>query len=471
MLRKDETICAPATAGGGAIAVIRISGPRSIEIVSSVFSPNDKRIRLDTQKGYTICYGEIYFEDDTIDEVLISVFRSPHSYTGEDSIEISCHASSYIQSRIMQALVAGGAIPAQPGEFTMRAFLNGKLDLSQAEAVADLISSETEAAHRIAVSQLKGTFSDEISILRAELLHFASLIELELDFGEEDVEFADRGKMVRIVSETLELTNKLVASFSLGSAIKNGVPVVLAGRPNTGKSTLLNRLLNEDRALVSEIPGTTRDSIEDECIIEGFRFRFIDTAGLRETDDHVENLGINRTLSKIVKSEIVLLIADINEGPQVLMNTLTDTVMLAGMSEKKLVVVMNKTDISEQNGREELYEEFRKLVDSNGGYPLYFISAGKGTGIEDLKRALPGIAGIDRINAEDVIISNIRHYDALLKVSESLERVRSGLNDKLQEDLIAMDIRNAIHYLGELTGEITNDEILGNIFRNFCIGK
>ena len=299
MLRINETICAPATSGKGAISVIRLSGPESLAVCEKIFFPASVAAKLSEQKGYSILYGEIRSENEVIDDVLVSVFRAPHSYTGEESIEISCHGSRYIQQKIIELLIESGAALAQPGEFTKRAFLNGKMDLSQAEAVADLIASESEMAHRIAISQMRGAFSDEINILRAELLHFASLIELELDFGEEDVEFADKDLLKNIVNKVIKIAGNLVNSFSAGNIIKNGIPVVIVGNPNTGKSTLLNALLKEERAIVSEIPGTTRDFIEDVITIDGIQYRFIDTAGLRDTDDVVESLGIRKTYEKI----------------------------------------------------------------------------------------------------------------------------------------------------------------------------
>lgn len=314
MLISETTVCAPATSGGGAIAIIRISGPQSIEICERIFVPADPKRRLKEQKGFTIVLGDIKSGDEIIDEVLISIFRAPHSFTGEDSAEISCHASPYIQQKIMELLISHGAVAARPGEFTQRAFLNGRIDLSRAEAIADLVASESKMAHRIAMKQMKGSFSDEIAVLRADLLHFASLIELELDFGEEDVEFADRKSLFEIVDRVLNVSRKLSSSFSLGNAVKNGIPVVIAGNPNTGKSTLLNRLLMEERAIVSDIPGTTRDAIEDTVVIEGIRFRFIDTAGLRDTTDIIENLGIKKTHEKISAASVILLLADINEG-------------------------------------------------------------------------------------------------------------------------------------------------------------
>jgi len=467
MIRNEETICAPATSGGGAIAVIRISGPDSIPVCDRIFFPSDRKIRFSEQKGYTIVFGEIRSDEEIIDEVLISVFRAPHSYTGEDSVEISCHASPYIQQRIIELLIRGGARAAKPGEFTQRAFFNGKMDLSQAEAVADLVASDSRMAHRIAINQLRGSFSDEISMLRADLLHFASLIELELDFGEEDVEFADRSKLVEIVDKVLNISEKLASSFSLGNAVKEGVPVVIAGNPNTGKSTLLNLLLKEEKAIVSEIPGTTRDAIEDTVVIDGIRFRFTDTAGLRETTDIIENLGIRKTHEKIESSSIILLVADINEGTVPLDDVLKKIRKQFPVEDKKIVVVVNKIDTVENGNRKFIF----KILLKQASEILLFISAKTGEGINELKSVLSRIVESDRLNSENVIITNIRHYDALLKVSESLRRVRSGLDASLPEDLIAIDIRHAIHYLGEITGQITTDEILSNIFKNFCIGK
>ena len=467
MIRNEETICAPATSGGGAIAVIRMSGPHSIAICGSIFFPSDRNIRFNEQIGYTIVFGEIRSGEEIIDEVLVSVFRAPHSYTGEDSVEISCHASPYIQQRIIELLIGNGAIPARPGEFTQRAFFNGKMDLSQAEAVADLVASESRMAHRIAINQLRGSFSDEIRLLRADLLHFASLIELELDFGEEDVEFADREKLIEIVDKVISVSEELASSFSLGNAVKEGVPVVIAGNPNTGKSTLLNRLLKEEKAIVSEIPGTTRDAIEDTVVIDGIRFRFTDTAGLRETTDIIENLGIRKTHEKIGSASIILLVADINEGIIPLHDVLKKIRKQFPVEEKKIVIVVNKTDNDLHGNREFIFKNMLMQASET----LLFISAKTGEGIDELKSVLGRAVEIDRLNSENVIITNIRHYEALLKVSESLVRVKSGLDSSLSEDLIAIDIRHAIHYLGEITGEITTDEILQNIFRNFCIGK
>lgn len=467
MYRAEETVCAPATSGGGAIAVIRISGPQSLTITEKIFFPFASGIRITEQKGYRIIYGEIRYEGKTIDNVLLSIFRSPHSYTGEDSCEISCHASSWIQQKILEALIKNGALAASPGEFTQRAFLNGKLDLSQAEAVADLVASESEAAHRIAMSQLKGAFSDKIKSLRKELLHFTSLIELELDFGEEDVEFADRKQLTEIVARVLSMAHDLASSFSLGNAVKNGIPVVIAGSPNTGKSTLLNYLLNEEKAIVSEIPGTTRDAIEDVVIIDGIQFRFVDTAGIRVTDDIIENLGINRTREKIGNAFLVLLVIDINEGSSKANDILESIRLQPENINKKLIILANKTDIATK----ENIEDIRENINTFPGDSLVFISAKTGEGLDKLKTVLIESVAGPGINTENIIITNIRHYEALLQVMESLTRVEEGLNNNLQEDLIALDIRQAIHYLGEITGEITTDEILDSIFSNFCIGK
>ncbi len=467
MLRTEDTICAPATSGGGAIAVIRVSGSESISICDRIFMPAETRIKLSEQKGYTIVYGEIHSGEDIIDDVLISIFRAPHSYTGEDSIEISCHASRYIQQKILELLIQNGAVPANPGEFTMRAFLNGKMDLSQAEAVADLIASESEAAHKIAVRQMRGEFSDEIRILRADLLHFASLIELELDFGEEDVEFADRDELLGIVDKVINVARELTSSFRLGNVIKTGVPIAIVGNPNTGKSTLLNKLLNEDKAIVTEIPGTTRDTIEDVVVIDGIQYRFIDTAGIRDSGDVIENIGINKTYEKITAASLIMLVADVNEGTGALTGVLNNIRNQISGNGKKLLILINKTD-TDLSGKCDYFKNEIKLQESE--YML-FISAKTGDGLDNLRETISQSIESERMLAGNVIVSNIRHYEALSQVTESLERVRSGLKGHLQEDLIAIDIRHAIHYLGEITGEITTDEILGNIFRNFCIGK
>ncbi len=467
MIISEETICAPASGNSGAIAIIRLSGEESINICSNIFSAADKKTKLREQKGYTICFGEIKDGNSVIDEVLVSVFRAPHSYTGEDAVEISCHASQFIIRRILELLIKNGARAAKPGEFTQRAFLNGKLDLSQAEAVADLIASNTSSSHRIAINQLRGGFSSEIVKLRAELLNFASLIELELDFGEEDVEFADRNKLKSIIIKVKEISDRLSESFSLGNVVKNGIPVAIIGKPNSGKSTLLNALLMEERALVSEIPGTTRDSIEDTAIIEGIEFRFIDTAGLRETSDIVENMGIKRTHEKISQASVVLFLDEISDRVDDINDRISYTRRLIESDATHLLILINKTDTADVSRQTDFLE--RLILQS--GEELIFISAKHKTGLYHLKKSLTDVVVKSKFSNDDVIITNARHYEALVHVSESLERVLSGLDNQVPEDFIAIDIRQAIHYLGEITGEISSDEILGNIFKNFCIGK
>ena len=467
MIRTGETICAPATSGGGAIAVIRLSGKESISICSNIFFPSDKNITLSELKEYSVVYGDIKSEDEIIDDVLITLFRAPHSYTGENSIEISCHASPYVQQRIMELLIHNGAITAFPGEFTQRAFLNGKMDLSQAEAVADLIASSTRTSHRIAVNQMRGGFSSEISRLRSELLYFASLIELELDFGEEDVEFADRKEIKAIILKAKSLADNLAASFKVGNVIKNGIPVAIIGKPNSGKSTLLNALLREDKAIVSEIPGTTRDSIEDTIVIDGIEYRFIDTAGLRETSDPIENLGIKKTHEKIAEASVILLIDEAGDSPALINRRADEIRKKIEGSGTKLILLVNKVDLVSSDKAAEI----SGMIKINENESLFFISAKELMGLDKLRLKLSETIEKERLRSDDVIITNIRHYEALIHVSESLERVLIGLDSNVPEDFIAIDIRQAIHYLGEITGEITTDEILGNIFKNFCIGK
>jgi len=467
MIRSEETICAPATSVGGAIAVIRISGPQSFNICNTIFFPLDKSIKLADQKGFTIVLGEIRCDDEIIDEVLISVFRSPHSYTGEHSLEISCHASPYIVKRILELLIINGAVAAKPGEFTQRAFLNKRLDLSQAEAVADVIASTTRSAHQVAINQMRGGFSSEISKLRSELLNFASLIELELDFGEEDVEFADRKELKTIIIDIKELADRLAISFLLGNVVKNGVPVAIVGKPNSGKSTLLNALLMEEKAIVSEIPGTTRDTIEDSIVIDGIEYRFTDTAGLRQTSDVIESLGIKKTHEKINKASVILLVDEISDTADSI-NKRADAIreIISG-TDKKLFILINKTDLALPARQTEITEMIRISTEDN----LLFISAKNKSGLEELRLRLSEVVLKEKLSSDSAIITNIRHYESLMKVSESLDRVLSGLDHHIPEDFIAIDIRQAIHYLGEITGEITSDEILGNIFKNFCIGK
>ncbi len=466
-MMNDYTICAPATHGIGAISVIRISGTESFPILEKIFHPATSGKILSQQSPNTIHYGTIRDGEKIVDEVLLSLFKAPHSYTGEDSIEISCHGSAYIQQKIMELLVAGGAQAARPGEFTQRAFLNGKMDLSQAEAVADLIVAESEGAHQVALQQLRGGFSDRLKLLRDRLLHFISMIELELDFSEEEVEFADRKDLVRLVKEIASLINELISSFQLGNVLKNGVPVAIIGRPNVGKSTLLNAILNEERAIVSDIEGTTRDAIEDTINLEGISFRFIDTAGIRETADTIENLGIRKTYQKIDQASIVLLLTEASDDPEIIQKSLLAIRNQMKDGKKNLVVVLNKSDrISESQ-----VLELEKGISLNENEHIISISAEKEKNIEALTRLLLDIVNIGSIKHQDVLISNIRHYNALKSASESLTRVSEGLSSALPSDLLAQDIREALHYLGEITGEVTTDEILGNIFKNFCIGK
>jgi len=464
---SETTICAPATSGTGAIAVIRVSGPDTFRIVEKIFLPSTEGKKLAEQPSGTIHHGIIRKNEEIIDEVLVSLFKAPHSYTGEDAVEISCHGSPYIQQKILELLLEAGAQPAKPGEFTQRAFLHGKIDLSQAEAVADLVAAETEGSHRVAMLQLRGGFSEKLRELRERLLNFISLIELELDFSEEDVEFADRKELVQLVDEIKSLIDELIGSFQLGNVLKNGVPVAIIGRPNVGKSTLLNAILNEDRAIVSEFEGTTRDTVEDTIALGGICFRFIDTAGLRETAEPIETLGIRRTYQKIEQASIVLLLTEAVDDPELIQRSMDVIRRQLSHGSRQLVVVLNKSDMVP---REKL-DRLRQDIKLKKNEYLIALSAKKRENIDGLLNMLLDMVNIGSIKHQDVIISNIRHYNALKSASESLERVSDGLSSNLPTDLLAQDIREVLHYLGEITGEVTTDEILGNIFRNFCIGK
>ncbi len=466
-MRSESTICALATPGTGAIGVIRISGPATFTIVEGIFSPATPGKVLQNQSPNTIHFGTIQDQAKVLDEVLVSLFKAPHSYTGDDSIEISCHGSSYIQQKILELLISKGAEPARPGEFTQRAFLNGKIDLSQAEAVADLIAAESEGAHKVALQQLRGGFSDKLKALRKQLLHFISMIELELDFSEEDVEFADRKKLVQLVEEIRTLIHELINSFQLGNVLKNGVPVAIIGRPNVGKSTLLNAILNEDLAIVSEIEGTTRDSIEDTITFGGISFRFIDTAGIRETAEPIENLGIRRTYQKIEQASIVLLLTEASDEIEMVHHSVKVIREQLSGASKQLVVVLNKSD---QSSDEQL-QKLQQSIQLQQNEWIISLSAEKKENIDGLTNLLLEIVNVGSIKHQDVVISNIRHYNALISASESLTRVSEGLTSGLTSDLLAQDIREVLHFLGEITGEVTTDEILGNIFKNFCIGK
>lgn len=460
----DDTICAPASQPGGAISLVRLSGPESYTIANSVASFGESGSKITEMQANTIHLGQILDGKAMIDEVMFSLFRAPKSYTGEDMIEISCHGSAYIQNKIVELLIKTGARLARPGEFTQRAFLNGKMDLSQAEAVADLISSESAAAHRVAMNQMRGGFSKELLKMRAKLLHLVSMIELELDFGEEEVEFANRDELRKLVEELLKYVDTLRDSFQLGNVLKTGIPVAIVGKPNVGKSTLLNRLLMEERAIVSEIEGTTRDSIEDTVIIEGVKFRFIDTAGIRETADFIENLGIRRTYQKIEQAEIVLLLSDASDPSESILKSYHEIENQLKEQHKKLILIINKTDRLDEGGLESIKQALKK-------YKTLYISAEKDQNMHEISVVLLKTAGISKLNESDLIITNARHFEALNHSSESLQRVIEGITSGLTEELLSQDIRECLHYLGEITGEVTTDEILGNIFRNFCIGK
>ncbi|HKR03439.1 MAG TPA: tRNA uridine-5-carboxymethylaminomethyl(34) synthesis GTPase MnmE [Bacteroidia bacterium] len=461
---NNDTIVALATpAGTGAIGVIRLSGEKAFDVAGKVFSfKKSKSKKIAEQKSHTIHFGNISDGSRIIDEVLVSIFKSPHSYTGEDIVEISCHGSSFIQQKILSLLINAGARPAQPGEFTLQAFLNGKLDLSQAEAVADLIASSSESSHRIAMQQMRGGFSTEIKNLRKELVHFASLIELELDFGEEDVEFADRKQLKDLILNLQASILKLVKSFELGNVIRRGVPVVIAGKPNSGKSTLLNAFVNDDRAIVSHIAGTTRDTIEEEIVLDGILFRFIDTAGLRETTDFVENLGVNKTLEKLKQSKVLIYLFDVNElKPAELKNILGDLQKSLSDTMPYIIPVANKIDET-KNGWQKDFSNIERLVG---------ISAKNKTHLDELKDNLTRPFKNGEFAADETTVSNIRHYDALVKTNASLQKVMEGIDKKITHDFIALDIRHALNYLGEITGEISTDDLLENIFSKFCIGK
>ena len=457
----EGTIMALSTASGaGAIAVIRLSGSKAIGLTESVFKARSGKLLMN-QKSHSIHLGDIIHQNTVIDEVLVSVFKNPHSYTGEDVIEISCHGSPYIQQQIIKILIEKGAQTAKPGEFTLRAFLNGKMDLSKAEAVADLIASENEASHQLAIQQMRGGFSSEIKNLRQELLNFASLIELELDFAEEDVAFADRKQLESLLLKIQTVLKNLLDSFALGNVIKKGVPIAIVGPPNVGKSTLLNCLLNEDKAIVSDIAGTTRDSIEDEITLEGVCFRFIDTAGIRETENTIEKIGIKKTREKIELASFVFHLVDLTEFLKN-QNPLT-TELRAFKSQypnKKLLVVFNKKD---QNHMFKIPEQIQ-------GYQSVSISAKMNSNIDVLIELLTDHFKLNPTQDQS-IVTNSRHYGSLYAAQKEVIAIQNGLSNGLSGDLLSIDLRQALFHLGEITGEVTNDELLGNIFKNFCIGK
>lgn len=462
MTNKDTIIALATASGAGAIAVLRVSGPKAISVSNTLFkSIHDKNLL--NQPTHTIHLGHIVDVDRVLDEVLVSIYKNPQSYTGEDVVEISCHGSSYIQQEILQLFIRNGCRSANPGEFTLRAFLNGKMDLSQAEAVADLIASDSAAAHQIAMQQMRGGFSSEIKKLREELLNFASLIELELDFSEEDVEFADRRQFEDLLQRIVKVLKYLIDSFSTGNVIKNGVPISIIGAPNVGKSTLLNALLNEDKAIVSNIAGTTRDAIEDELIIEGVKFRFIDTAGIRHTDDTVESIGIKKTFAKMAESQVIIQLIDASliskANTADILASLVET--KAQYPEKETLVVLNKMDLADKALLSKVFSELE---------PLH-MSAKTGTGVELLKTKLLDMVHMGKLQNNDTIITNARHYDALRLALENIQKVQVGMQTGLSGDLLAIDIREALYHFGRITGEISTDDLLGNIFANFCIGK
>ena len=466
-MMNQDTICAISTAQGGAIGVIRISGPRAIEAVSHIFNPISGK-PLKQRRNFSLTFGKIFSnEGEIIDEVLVSVFRAPHSYTGEESVEISCHGSSYILQRVLQLLIGQGCRLAEPGEYTQRAFLNGKMDLSQAEAVADLISSATSATHRMAMNQMRGGFSRELSALRDKLLHLTSLMELELDFSDhEELEFADRTELSQIADEIEQVISRLANSFSVGNALKNGVPVAIIGETNAGKSTLLNALLNEEKAIVSDVHGTTRDVIEDTVNLRGLTFRFIDTAGIRQTTDVVESIGIERTFQKIGQADIVLWMIDTDNSELRTQSSELKTEILPHLEDKNLIVLFNKCD---KVSSEQLSEWEASFADVDA--PKLFLSAKHRMGLDELETLLVKTAALPEISQSDVIVTNVRHYEALIRALDSIHRVQSGLQMNLSGDFVSQDLRECIHHLSDIVGEVSNDSVLQNIFRHFCIGK
>ncbi len=450
----EDTIVALATAPGiGAIGVIRLSGSRAITICDTVFKGKDLR----KVSSHTIHFGTIRDGEKVLDEVLVSVFIAPKSFTKEDVVEISCHGSQYIIKQIIQLLVRQGARLAQPGEFTKRAFLHGQFDLAQAEAVADLISADNAAAHATALNQMRGGFSEKIKALRDQLIHFASMIELELDFGEEDVEFASREALVKLITDLKSVITALITSFNLGNVIKNGVPTVIAGRPNAGKSTLLNALLNEEKAIVSDIPGTTRDFIEDEMIIDGISFRFIDTAGLRDTEDKVEAMGVERTQAKMKQASLILFMVDMAGTSPTEIGQEVNRLENLGIP---FIVVGNKVDKIDV-----------AQLDAFKGFEILYLSALNKENLDGLKTEILKLAQLDNFNSGDTVVTNIRHYESLLKTNSALDDVLSGIDNQVTNDFLALDIRTSLHHLGEITGDITTDDLLANIFSKFCIGK
>ncbi|PCH53477.1 MAG: tRNA uridine-5-carboxymethylaminomethyl(34) synthesis GTPase MnmE [Flavobacteriaceae bacterium] len=459
MINNDTIIALATSSGVGAIAVIRLSGEDSIKIVNQFFQSKSRNKDLNTVKSHTIHLGNIIENTRVIDEVLVSIFKNPHSYTGENVIEINCHGSIYIQQEIIQLFIKNGVRNANPGEFTLRAFLNGKMDLSQAEAVADLISSNSAASHQVAMQQMRGGFSNEIQNLRQQLLNFASLIELELDFAEEDVEFADRTEFNNLVNKISITLKRLIDSFALGNVLKNGIPVAIVGEPNVGKSTLLNTLLNEEKAIVSHIEGTTRDAIEDEISIDGVSYRFIDTAGIRATEDFIENIGIKKTFENIEKSQLVLHLID---SLKIDALSIKISELTKKYPSKKILTIINKADLLSEEKIAILKTQFTNLI---------ILSAKQKTGIHKLTTTLTQLANKGALSNNETIVSNLRHFEALNNALKAIKEVQKGIDLNISTDLFAIDIRQALFHLGEITGEVTTEDLLGNIFDNFCIGK
>ena len=455
---NQETIIALATPNGlGAISVIRISGLNAISVTEKLFKPKGNK-KLSNQKSHTVHLGHLMKNSHELDEVLVTLFKGPHSYTGENTIEISCHGSTFIQQEIIDLFIENGIRVANPGEFTLRAFINGKMDLNQAEAVADLIASENEGSHKLAMEQMKNGFSNDLKKLRAELLHFSSMIELELDFSQEDVEFAERSEFKKLTVRIQNELEKLIDSFKSGNVLKNGISVAIAGKPNAGKSSLLNTLLNEDKAIVSDIPGTTRDSIEDSLVIDGINFRFTDTAGLRETKDIIESKGIEKTKEKINNARILIYLFDSNDTT---FNEINSDIKSFTREDLSVLLVRNKVDLKNTN---------QNLINQLEKFEIIEISANNIDSVSSLKKRL--VNEINILNPyTDTVISNSRHYEALMKALKAIKEVNIGLKSDISGDLLSVDIRKSIEHLAEITGEITNDDVLGNIFANFCIGK
>lgn len=468
----NDTICALATPqGSGAIGIVRISGSGSIEIIDKFFSASNGRKMADTESNKMV-FGTFSANGKLLDECMVAVFRAPHSYTGENSAEIYCHGSSYILGEVLKALLAGGARMAEPGEFSKRAFLNGKMDLAQAEAVADLIASETEAAHNVAMQQMRGSFSNELKEMREQLLHLVSLMELELDFSEEDVEFADRSDLKSLVAKVLNKVSALAESFSLGNVIKNGVPVAIIGATNTGKSTLLNTLLGEEKAIVSNIHGTTRDVVEDTMNLNGITFRFTDTAGIRDTKETIEMIGIERTYMKLKQASIIIMVLDASRQ-EFFDDSLVNLASRMNVGKQQLRIALNKSDMFGEGAIDVMVEQIKRLSSDLGLSPIAVlpISAKNGVGIDELKSLLVSTQSSRTVDQNTTLVTNLRHYEALLDAQRALDRVEDGLNAGTPTDLVSQDIREALYHLGSIIGEINTDEILGNIFSKFCIGK